>query len=645
VSASVTIDELLIRWQDRRRHGPAPSVEELCADHPSLADELARRIAAFESMEVMLGLDPKGTIPDAGPKHAVPGHLAERLRPRGYELLEVIDQGGMGVVYKALQTDLRRTVALKMIAGFRVGPKQLARFRVEAEAVARLHHPNIVQIYDIGDVDGHSFFAMEFVEGGTLAHRLAAGPVPDALAVEWVEQLARAVHHAHTRGIIHRDLKPANILLGRGDAPMKHEHGTGQRGSALRPKLADFGLAKRLEIESDHTTTGEVLGTPAYMAPEQARGQISAIGPACDVYALGAILYEALTGRPPFKAESVLETLQQVLTDEPVPPRRVNAKLPPDLEAICLKCLEKAPAHRYASAEALADDLSRHRAGAPVAARRVSATRRAARWLHRHRVWVPAALLVFALGGTAAAAARWNATRERSDGHLVALVLEERARRTARAVEVAPLAREILQRNCFACHGADPAKVDRKFYVLDRASLFDPNRKYVVPEHPDLSRLVQRIEDGSMPPEDREEEFPRVSELELGLLREWIAGGAPQFPPEDPRNPTAPVVPYSKLAADVKAIFLDNCYECHLFKKADGGIKIMNHDLLVRKRKVVVPGDPDQSELYEFLRLPLEDKRVMPPSDRPRLDPEEIEKVRRWIAAGAPPFPRTRKVK
>ena len=182
MSGASAIDELLIRWQELRRHGATPTAREVCADRPELADELAARIAAFESMEEMLGLGARVTHPAPGAHAAVPPHLAEKLLPLGYELLEVIDQGGMGVVYKARQVGLRRTVALKMIAGFRVGPKQLARFRVEAEAVARLQHPHIVQIHEVGEVDGHSFFSMEYVEGGTLAHRLATGPLPAATA-------------------------------------------------------------------------------------------------------------------------------------------------------------------------------------------------------------------------------------------------------------------------------------------------------------------------------------------------------------------------------------------------------------------------------------------------------------------------------
>ena len=634
VSGASAIDELLIRWQELRRNGSAPTARELCADLPELAAELAARIAAFESMEEMLGLGPHATHPAQGAHAAVPPHLAEKLLPLGYELHEVIDQGGMGVVYKATQVGLRRTVALKMIAGFRVGPKQLARFRVEAEAVARLQHPHIVQIHEVGEVDGHSFFSMEYVEGGTLAHRLATGPLPPADAAELVEVLARALHHAHARGIVHRDLKPANILLavGSGQLPVaSSEKDTENASSSLptvhcplstaAPKVSDFGLAKRLGAETDHTATGEVIGTPAYMAPEQAQGR--GVGPACDIYALGAILYESLTGRPPFRAGSVLETLRQVIADEPVPPRRVRAGVPRDLEAICLKCLEKNPTRRYATAEALATDLRGFLTGAPVEARHPSFPARALKWARRRPVWAAAVLIV--LVAAAAGSGRGYVQREQ---------------RRARAVEVAPQAREILHRHCYECHGANPAKIDRKFHVLDRSSLLDANRKNVVPGHPDLSRLIQRIEDGSMPPEEKEADLPRVSELELSILKEWIAGGAPPFPEEDPNVPVAPVVPRSELAAEVKTIFLRNCFECHQMSKAEGGIRILNHNLLVQTRKVVIPGRPDESELYELLVA--EGERVMPPLTHPRMPASEIETVRRWIEAGAPPFPRTR---
>lgn len=640
VSGTDPIDELLVRWQQLRRHGAVPSVPELCSDHPSWAEELARRIAAFESMEALLGVGQSPTLPDRGAHSAIPPHLAEKLLPLGYELLEVIDQGGMGIVYKANQVALRRTVALKMIAGFRAGAKQLARFRTEAEAVARLHHPHIVQIHDVGEVDGHSFFTMEYVAGGTLADLFAAGPLAPPAAAELVEQLARAVHHAHTRGVVHRDLKPANILLAGEFETRGTEFETDDslvlaelefRPSALTPKVSDFGLAKHLESDDDHTATGEVIGTPSYMAPEQAEGRTDEIGPAADVYALGALLYEALTGRPPFRGKSVVETLRMVVSDEPRSPRRLRPDVPRDLEAICLKCLEKDPRRRYATAEALADDLRDLAAGRPVTARPLTLAGRVGKWTRRHPV-VTGLLVVAAL--TPAAVAGWEYYKQQ----------HERRRVAARAVEVAPQAREILMRHCYECHGGDARKTKeaRNFLVMERSSLFDPKRKGVVPGHPGESRLILRIEDRTMPPESKELSLPGVTDAELAILRDWIAGGAPPFPPEDPANPTPPVVPYSPLAAEVKALFVARCYECHKVDDAGGGIKVMNHRLLTTTRRVVIPGDPDGSELYQLL-VTDNDDTVMPPvtKGKHRLTSAEIDVVRRWIAEGAPPFPKT----
>ncbi|WP_439631208.1 protein kinase domain-containing protein [Gemmata sp.] len=637
VSTADVIDDLLLRWQDRRRRGLSASVGELCEHHPELVGELTQRVKAFESMEALLslGLNASGTDAPA----LVPAHLAEKLLPLGYELLDVIDQGGMGIVYRAVQVKLRRVVALKMIAGFRAGPKNLARFRAEAEAIAHLQHPHIVQIHEVGEVDGHSFFSMEYLAGGTLATVLERGPLAPPAAAAVVEVLARAVHYAHARGVVHRDLKPGNVLLSGdggcemgdgkdlvGHPPVSSSQSPISHPPSPTPKVADFGLAKRLGADSNHTATGEVVGTPAYMAPEQAAGEGGTSGPAVDVYALGAILYEALTGRPPFQAGTVLGTLRKVMSDEPEPPRSVRPAVPRDLEAVCLKCLEKHPRHRYPTAEALADDLRRFLAGRPVAARSHSRAVRALRWCRRRPVLVA---LVAGLG--LAPVAVWG-------GDYVAT-----ERRRARAVAVAPQAREILQRHCYECHGANPDKVDRHFLALDRASLLDPNRKNVVPGHPEQSRLIQRIADGTMPPREEELRLPRVSSLELGILQEWIAGGAPPFPPEDPENPTPPVVPRSELAAEVKAIMVRHCYECHQHGDARAGILVLDHNLLTETRKVVVPGNPDESEFYYLLVAAPRDPLLMPPRSRPRMTPEEIDTVRRWIAAGAPPFPATEK--
>jgi WD40 repeat protein/tRNA A-37 threonylcarbamoyl transferase component Bud32 len=308
----------------------------------------------------------------------------------GYDIIEVLGQGGMGVVYKARQSKLRRLVALKMIlAGVHAQPAERARFRSEAEAVARLQHAAITQIHEIGEHDGLPYFSLEYVEGGSLARQLDGTPWLPRRAATMVQTLAEAVHAAHQCGIIHRDLKPGNVLLTADGAP----------------KIADFGLAKLMGGDPGETAlgsptrTGAILGTPSYMAPEQAAGLTGQIGPAADVYALGAILYQLLTGRPPFRAAEAVQTILQVRFDEPVPPSGL-ARVPRDLETICLKCLEKLPGQRYGSAEALADDLARFLAGEPIRARPVPRLARAWKWVKRR----PAAAALFGLGSLAALA-------------------------------------------------------------------------------------------------------------------------------------------------------------------------------------------------------------------------------------------------
>ncbi|HXG10786.1 MAG TPA: serine/threonine-protein kinase [Gemmataceae bacterium] len=349
MSDSDRVLDLLVEWEELRRQGKAVTAEQLCPDDPELREKLRQRIRRRERIQALLEPPGDETRPDElrRPDIAVP-NIA------GYEILEVLGQGGMGVVYKARQTRLNRLVALKMIrAGANAGPQELERFRTEAEAVARLEHPNIVQIYEIGEQGGRPFLALEFVRGGSLARRLDGTPLPACQAARLVQTLARAVHHAHQQGIVHRDLKPANVLL--------TADGT--------PKIADFGLAKRLDADRGQTQTGAVLGSPSYMAPEQAEGRIKEIGPAVDIYALGAILYELLTGRPPFQGATLLETLEQVRGHDPVPPRDLQPSVPRDLETVCLKCLEKTPGRRYASALELADDLQRFLDGDPIRAR------------------------------------------------------------------------------------------------------------------------------------------------------------------------------------------------------------------------------------------------------------------------------------
>jgi serine/threonine-protein kinase len=275
----------------------------------------------------------------------------------------------MGVVYKARQEGLNRLVALKMvIAGEHAGEGQLERFRIEGEAVASLQHPNIVQIFEVGKRDGLPFFSLEFVDGGSLAQTIGGKPVAPRRAAEIMEALARAMGLAHERGIIHRDLKPANVLMS--------VQGT--------PKITDFGLAKRIESDSQQTRSGTLMGTPSYMAPEQARGETHAIGPPADIYALGAILYEMLTSRPPFQGATMMDTLDQVCNQEPVPPTRLQPKLSRDLETVCLKCLQKEARKRYATANELADDLQRFLQGEPIKARPVGPVERAWRWCRRN---------------------------------------------------------------------------------------------------------------------------------------------------------------------------------------------------------------------------------------------------------------------
>jgi hypothetical protein len=285
----------------------------------------------------------------------------------GYVIVRELGRGGMGVVFLATQVRLQRSVALKMPPAD-LAAEDLRRFHTEAEAAARLHHQHVVQVFETGEHQGRPFLVMELLEGGSLAQKLAQAPLAPRPAAVLLEVLARAVQHAHERGVIHRDLKPANVLLS--------EDGT--------PKVTDFGLARRLDLGSAQTQSGAVLGTPSYMAPEQAAGQAREAGPAADVYALGAILYECLTGRPPFRGATAWETTMQVLHQEPVPPRKLRPSVARDLETVCLKCLRKEPPKRYASAGDLADDLRRFLEGRSVVARPAGRAERAWRWTRRN---------------------------------------------------------------------------------------------------------------------------------------------------------------------------------------------------------------------------------------------------------------------
>jgi serine/threonine-protein kinase len=362
------ISELLLQWEELRDQGREPSAQDLCRACPELVPEVERRIQVLQAMDrVPNGARNTSTLPLS------PSSPTQEIHPQldHYEILEPLGSGGMGKVYKARQVALKRLVALKMVlAGYHATRQELERFRAEAEAVAALQHPHIVQIYEIGEKDGCPYLALEYVDGGSLDQHLKRRPLPALQAARLVRTLAQAIHHAHQHNIVHRDLKPGNVLL--------TANGT--------PKVADFGLAKRLDEARGRTQTGSVMGTPAYMAPEQAEGRLRQVGPATDVYSLGAILYECLTGRPPFEAPSLLETLEQVRSEAPRPPRQLQPGLPPDLETICLKCLEKDPGLRYPSAQALADDLTRFLDGEQIQARNPTLVDRLARTLNRVKV-------------------------------------------------------------------------------------------------------------------------------------------------------------------------------------------------------------------------------------------------------------------
>ena len=385
--------------------------------------------------------DPNATLVRPAEEQARIAASAGGVAVPGFEIEGTLGRGGMGVVYKATQTGLNRVVALKMlIAGQYADPSSRARFLLEAESVAALEHPHIIRVFAFGESGGHPYLAMEYVPGGTLAERVkASGPLPAKAATELVAKLAAAVAHAHSRGVVHRDIKPLNVLL----------------TADGEPRLSDFGLAK--VGRSDLSMTGQVLGTPAYMAPEQAAGKVHEVGTPADVYALGAVLYDLLTGRPPFMGDSAAVTLQRVMFAEPERPRKLNPAIPRDLETICLKCLEKAPAKRYPTAQALADDLLRYSRNEPITVRPAGALERGYKWVKRNKVVsgaiaaVSLALLVGAgisLGfGLEANKQAKEAKRKQKDADDAADREKGEAARADREQDTATVARRDAQRN------------------------------------------------------------------------------------------------------------------------------------------------------------------------------------------------------
>jgi serine/threonine-protein kinase len=372
------------------------SPEEACRSCPELLPQVRSDLERLRRLEHHVHAIFPSSQPSIGGRRAA---LATTELPQisGYDVQAILGHGGMGVVYRARHLRLDRPVALKMLlAGPYAGPEERERFQREAEAVAGLRHPNIVPLYDAGEVDGRPYFTMELVEGGSLAKKIAGMPQPARQSAALLMQVAGAIHFAHQSGIVHRDLTPANILL----------------ASDGTPKVTDFGLARRLEGGSGLTISGVPMGTPSFMAPEQVRGERGAVGPATDVYALGALLYDMLTGRPPFRAETSTGTLQQVLHEDPVSPSRLNPGAPRDLATICLKCLSKEPRRRYASAAALAEDLRRFLSGETITARRAGWLERFARWARRSPA--AAALCAVTLLGTITvlAAASWLVGRQ-----------------------------------------------------------------------------------------------------------------------------------------------------------------------------------------------------------------------------------------
>jgi serine/threonine protein kinase len=447
-------------YEQALRRGETRTPEQWLCDHPQLPKDLH---GGLDQLYWLYGSREQAP--------ALPAVLSPLPSVPGYEVLELLGRGGMGVVYKARQQSLKRIVALKMIRdGALADEEARKRFRREAVAVARLRHPHIVQVYEIGEQDGCPFFALEYVEGGSLAQRVRGTPQAPGEAARLVETLARTMSYAHQQGVVHRDLKPSNVLLVSGgvvsgDGPDTTHHSP---LTTHQPKITDFGLAKQVNPTAtgagSETQSGAIVGTAAYMSPEQADGQTKAVGPGADIYSLGTILYELLAGRPPFGGATLVATMQQVLHDEPMPPRRLQPHVPRDLETICLKCLHKEPNKRYATAQDLAEDLRRFQDGEPIQARPIGSWERGIKWARRRPTAAALAVvstlagLLFVIGGVwSNAALRAAAAREHRKA-------EEAQAQQALAAAHMHSALDLCEEPLLEMNGAEPAKAPEPRY-------------------------------------------------------------------------------------------------------------------------------------------------------------------------------------
>jgi tetratricopeptide (TPR) repeat protein/predicted Ser/Thr protein kinase len=444
------------------------------------ASSLAMPGSTIDS-EARKSIDPTATVDFASARISTAeekaGPAGEWPLVAGYKIVGELGRGGMGIVYKAQQRGLNRFVALKMVlAGAYADAQQLARFQIEAEAVARLQHPNIVQIYEVSEQDGLPFLSLEFIDGRRLDRQLGGKPQPPREAAQLCATLARAMHFAHQQGIIHRDLKPGNVLMTADGIP----------------KITDFGMAKRLEEDSGQTQSGMIMGTPSYMSPEQARGDVHELGPRSDLYALGAMLYQFITGKPPFVGPTPMDTVIKVRCEEVVAPSRLQPGVPRDLETICLKCLQKEPDKRYASCFELAEDLNRFLIGEPILARPVGNLERVLRWCKRNPRWAAmwgsiAALLLLLAGGSLYAAITINAAKQQAEANaLIARKNEAEAKKNEeKAKEFGNSARQ-----------AYATLIDEvRNNLKDKPALQDLKNKILVPAIKGLESLIAKMDD------------------------------------------------------------------------------------------------------------------------------------------------------